>query len=497
MKANFKYLNQFIRYHWKYSMIEEAIEKNWSHKVVSISPASQCQMNKFYSSQNIFNKSFSLFKMLGITLWNSATIKPSNRIERFEKQLKSNHLSQNIYKEVSFLPNSFQPVFLITDPNIITGILMHERNETGEHALFSGGEPTQIAKKILGNNILTCPEDEHKTLQQFSSPHFVSHAIGRYSSSFSKSSSQLIQQWLEQGENTPINVSGDLAVFAAGAVAENLLGFKGSTQVLCTAMNTLLIMHQKKVMFPKHKRLYQDAIHFIQTSAEEAAKSENHNLLKCMKEAKDKNGQPKFQLEDVISMAKIMFFAGQDSTSSLLAFILYMLGQPSYVDWQEKLYSEYKKEGDLFQFIHQSNLLDNLFKESLRYHPSAYTQTRETVQDLVIDDRFFIPKGSFLYLLHYFSQRDSRRWGNESLLFNPLRFENSALNAKNHGPFQYFSLGPSICLGRHFVMLLMKTFLMEMICNVTWRSCAPEPKLEAEIMIDLKPHVSIQLTRRK
>lgn len=500
MKTTLKHFINLTRYHWKISKERNEEENSeWSHQIISIHLASQHPKQSLFQSSP--QRKIKQCKYLVQTILNvfrqSLKVTPSNRLSRFEFFLYGNK-EKGTYKGICYYPESLQPTFLITDPNIITAILMHERNEVGEEAMFSGGEPTQIAKKILGNNILTCPATEHKTLQHFSLPHFTPQAATSYFQSFLKRSSVLLEKWLEKGEKEPIDISNDVTVLSATVVAENLLGYQGSMTQLCQSMHTLLEVNRKAFKFPQDRKRCKEALNFIQSSAEKSCESTQDHFLKCMKAAKTKEGQPIFQMDDVISMAKILFFAGQDSTSSLLLFLLYTLGQPQFRKWQEKLYEEFQRsEQPLLNFINNSKTLDHLFKEGLRFHPPAFTQTRETLQDLIVDHRFFIPKGSFLYLLHYFSQRDCRRWGHEAALFNPNRFEDPQLNAKIHGPFQYFSLGPTICLGRHFIMLMMKTLLMHMITTARWIACPPSPHLEAAIMLELKPHVNIQFNKRK
>lgn len=494
----FKSFTDFVKYHWKVSPVQAEEPDRWSNRVVFIELASENPFKQPLDRyESVIRKSKRLFKNVTVSLCNLFKIKPANRILFYSSLLKEKN-KDGIYKGVCYCPESFQPTFLITDPNIITAILMHERNEVGIKAMFSGGATSQTAKKILGNNILTCDEVEHKSLQQFSTPHFTSLNITPYFGHFLRNSSKLIQKWANIGKEVPVDISRDLPVFAAQAVAESLIGFQDPIEDLCQAMHTLLEINKKWFVFPKSRKRYNRALKFIQAAAEKACKGQQHNFLKCMREAKDKQGQPRFQMSNIISMAKILFFAGQDTTSSLLAFLFHTLGQPEFVNWQEKLHDEFNKsDGDLLKFIQESQDLDNIIKEGLRIHPSAFTQTREVVQDIVIDKKIYIPKGSLIHLLHYFSQRDLRRWGPEASDFNPSRFKNPLLNAKIHGPLQYFSLGPSICLGRHFVTLLMKTFLMQMIRTVQWSSCMPLPNIEADTALELKPFVHIKLSKRE
>lgn len=495
-----KNLARFIDYHWSISPEQMNHEnQSWQHKVISIHPASNhSNLKQFNFDKNITFKVKHFFQQFYLALWHAFKVKPSNKLSYFESLLNSNKKIPSLYKDICNFPKSFQPTFLITDPNIITAILMHERNEIGESALFDGGISVKIARKILGNNILTCPENEHRVLQKFSSIHFVPQAVKSYFSDFLQSSRELFIKWIEKGRENEINISQDLTLFSARAVAKNLLGFHGSIIELCQAMQALLEENKRIFKTRYHKMRYKNALEFIRSSAEIACSGEQRNFLKCMKEAQDQNGCLKFQMDEVISMAEMLFFAGQDATSSLLAYLLHTLGLPQFRFWQEKLYQEFKaSDGDYLNFIHASTTLENIFKEGLRAFPSSFAQTRETVQDIVIDNRFFIPKGSLLYLVHYFSQRDVRRWGSESQAFNPSRFEDPSLNAKEQGPFQYFSLGPTICLGRHFVTLLIKTFLLEMVRISKWESCLPVPHIEADVVLELKPFVNLKLAKRE
>lgn len=499
MKIHINKLAKFISYNWGFASKNKQELDHWSLRTITIKLASDySDVKKLCGTErNIFKKVKIVIQNTAKAVWNGLQIKPANKISSLENALKLKNRKGEIYKGISAFPKGAQPTFLITDPNIITAILMHERNEIGEQAMFTGGISVQVAKQIIGNNILTCPEEEHKLLQKFSSIHFTPKVVLNFFPQFLESSSQLIGKWIENDSKDFVTISTDLTIFSAQAVAKNLLGFHGSVPELCKAMHTLLEINQIKRPKLRDCHRYQQALTFIEMAAVEACNSKDRNFLKCMRDAKDENGISKFKMDDVIAMAKMLFFAGQDATASTLIFLVHTLGQPQFIELQEKLYQEFNQgDKNLLTFIQESKTLENLFSEAFRLFPASFAQTRETVQDIVIDNHFFVPKGSLLYLLHYFSLRDSRRWGLNSMIFDPDRYNDATVNAKMHGPFQHFSLGPTICLGRHFVTLLMKTVVMEMIRTSVWKSCPPQPKLEADVVLDLKPHVNIQISKR-
>jgi Cytochrome P450 len=78
--------------------------------------------------------------------------------------------------------------------------------------------------------------------------------------------------------------------------------------------------------------------------------------------------------EELVSNATVLFFAGVDTTSTALTYIVYVLGKhPEYFDILEEEVSSHFKEIDEFQSVELEKLplLNAVIRESLRLYPPA------------------------------------------------------------------------------------------------------------------------------
>ena len=134
-------------------------------------------------------------------------------------------------------------------------------------------------------------------------------------------------------------------------------------------------------------------------------------------------------------------FEGHDTTSSALAFALYLLSQ--HADVQQKAYEEaLAMEGDEKETM---RYLEAVIKETLRIYPSVPFFSRKVSEDLQIGN-ITVPKGAAVSTLAYMIHRDEVNFPNPEK-FDPERFMG---NSEDMHPFAFvaFSAGPRNCIGK-------------------------------------------------
>ncbi|XP_069342592.1 cytochrome P450 3A4 isoform X2 [Eulemur rufifrons] len=187
--------------------------------------------------------------------------------------------------------------------------------------------------------------------------------------------------------------------------------------------------------------------------------------------------------EEIIAQSIIFIFAGYDTTSSVLSFIMYELA--THPDVQQKLQEEIdaalpNKTPATYDALLQMEHLDMVVNETLRLFPIAGRIERVCKKDVEIKG-VFIPKGVVVMIPTHALQRDPKYWP-EPDEFRPERF--SKKNKDNIDPYLYmpFGNGPRNCIGMRFALMNMKLALVKILQNFSFKPCK-----ETQIPVKLSP----------
>ena len=211
------------------------------------------------------------------------------------------------------------------------------------------------------------------------------------------------------------------------------------------------------------------------------------HFLRQMNDAKDSSGKKLFTMKEITGMCKLLLFAGQETTSSLLNYLVYILGRET--EWQEKLRQDLKKYGnDLIKFAQNSKLVGDIIREALRLHPPVYMIPRKAARDIVVEDRLYIPKDWGIGIYNLYMSRDKERWGEDALEFKPDRDQ----KGYSDGRF-VFGGGPHHCIGRHFAMMTARVFVAAMISRYRWETKNGEVDQTGALTLSLMEDIRIEL----
>jgi len=183
-------------------------------------------------------------------------------------------------------------------------------------------------------------------------------------------------------------------------------------------------------------------------------------LLQC-KEESDTDNNNGLTIEDVIEECKLFYFAGQETTATLLTWTLIVLSM--HPDWQQKARDEVlhicaKRTPD-FEAINQLKIVPTILYEVLRLYPPLISLYRHTRQKTNIGG-LSIPAGVDLALPVLLLHNNPNYWGEDAEKFNPERFSQGILKAsKDEIAFYPFGWGPRICIGQNFAMVEAKMAL--------------------------------------
>uniref|UniRef100_A0A023F6X9 Putative cytochrome n=1 Tax=Triatoma infestans TaxID=30076 RepID=A0A023F6X9_TRIIF len=171
---------------------------------------------------------------------------------------------------------------------------------------------------------------------------------------------------------------------------------------------------------------------------------------------------PKYTLEEIAAYTMTFFIDGYETSSSLMAFTLYILGL--YPKIQERVREEITEVSHIdYETIHDLKYLDAVINETLRLYPPELLLTRQCTQDILLksgDRTYPVTKGMSIAIPIYSIFRDSQYYP-EPTVFDPSRFYEKPLPPS----FFPFGLGPRACSGSTFALTQIKLALVYLLEN--------------------------------
>ncbi|THG13452.1 hypothetical protein TEA_016736 [Camellia sinensis var. sinensis] len=197
-------------------------------------------------------------------------------------------------------------------------------------------------------------------------------------------------------------------------------------------------------------------------------------LLKTNLKASQEQGNKKnitLTTDEVIEECKLFYFAGQETTSALLVWTMYLLSK--HQKWQalarEEALAVFGDNKPTYEGLNQLKTITMILYEVLRLYPPAAHILRAIHKPTRLGE-LVLPAGVEFTLPVMAIQHDPEIWGEDALEFKPERFSEGITKAtKGQGTFFPFSGGPRICIGQNFAMLESKIALATILRHFTFQ----------------------------
>jgi cytochrome P450 len=197
-----------------------------------------------------------------------------------------------------------------------------------------------------------------------------------------------------------------------------------------------------------------------------------------------------------------MLIAGHDTSTALLSWALYLLGEhPQVMAQVEKeafaLHSKAVLPSDAVwteEKLNHLKVLDQVIKETLRLFPPIHVGNRFAKEDIDLQG-YAVPKGSRVMVSMYLSHRDEAVW-EEPESFCPHRFDRSerADRNKQRPSLSYipFGGGPRNCIGATFAQIESKVVLARILQQFKLQ-LSPGQKVRPYMGATLEPRPGVKM----
>ncbi|EDV91812.1 probable cytochrome P450 311a1 [Drosophila grimshawi] len=247
----------------------------------------------------------------------------------------------------------------------------------------------------------------------------------------------------------------------------------------------LQLIHQQMehIIQQRHLQLKKDQQHKEEDEEEEEQPTKPHILLDAMLLA----GWNHQQIRDQVNT---FVFAGVDTTTAAMGFVLYALGKHPTV--QEKLHAELKDFCAEEDWDALSGLvyLDAVLKEVLRLYTIVPSTGRQTTRETTIGGRRYCA-GITIWINMYGLAHDADYFP-APYEFRPERWLHQEMPAT---PYSYipYSGGPHVCIGRKYSLLLMKLLTVRIVQRFRLELVEPHAKLVLEAQMVLRSRDGIHI----
>ncbi len=389
---------------------------------------------------------------------------------------------------------------LLNHPDYIRDVLVvHDRR-------FAKGRPLELAKRLLGEGLLTSEGEHHRRHRQLIQPLFHRKRLPAYAGAMVEAASRLTQRW-QEGEVRDISLDmADLALAISGKTmfdanieeeAHELGQALRSTMELFSRVSIPLSELLLKIPLPSTRRFYRSKARLDETIHrlidERRTEGTDHGDLLSLLLGMHEPAAAVLSDEEVRDEALIFLLAAFDTTALALTWTWYLMSQ--HADVEARLHEELDSvlRGRLPSAADLDHLryVQQVFSEVLRLYPPGYLVARKALAPYEVAG-YVLPAGTLVLMSPYLIQRDSRFYRDPDS-FDPDRWEAQDPHATQQFAFFPFGGGPRRCIGDAFAW--MEATLVIATVAQRWRPrLLPGFRVELQPLLNLRPKHGVKMT---
>jgi cytochrome P450 len=384
----------------------------------------------------------------------------------------------------------------INEPALIKAMLV-----TQQHA-FVKSLGTRVLRLLLGEGLLTSEDPLHREMRRIVQPAFHRERIAEYARVMERDAVDFAQR-LEPDQS--FDAHSAMTELTLRIATETLFGSDESDSAAIVADALRLMMTEFPAMLTPLGALRQrlplrntrrfwrarsvlDAIIYALIARRRRDGSDRGDALSMLLASQDaenarvtasaQEGPGDEQIRDEIMT---LFMAGHETTANALTWAIYLLTLHPHIDERAAKAAQARDR----------EYIGRLVKEVLRLYPPAWIIGRETVRDVMLNDRAFIPQGITVFAAPLLLHRRAEFFA------DPNRFDPDRWLGPEPEPFAYvpFGGGARRCIGEEFALRETATVLQALLERFRFE-LAPGARVEMAPLVTLRPAGPVMVTAR-
>jgi cytochrome P450 len=395
-----------------------------------------------------------------------------------------------------------QSVFLVNNPDHIRDVLVtNNRN-------FIKSRGLQMAKRFLGEGLLTSEGEFHRRQRRLSQPAFHRQRMNPYAEVMARSGAITRDRW-RTGET--VDIAQEMMRVTLAIVGKTLFDADVESEAaeIRSALTDIMLLFDRitspfpnllmKLPLPSNFRFLKarkrlDATIYRIINEHRVTGTDRGDLLSMLLMAQDEEGDggrmTDAQLRDE---AMTIFLAGHETTANALVWTWYLLAQHPEVEARLHQEIDTQLEGKLPTADDFARLkyTEKVFAEAMRLYPPAWAMGRQALSDYRIEN-YIVPAGSIILMSPWVMHHDPRYYP-DPFKFDPERWTPAQREARPKFSYFPFGGGPRVCIGEGFAWM-EGVLLIATIAQHWSMRLADGEKVEPKPMITLRPRGGMRMT---
>jgi retinoid hydroxylase len=332
---------------------------------------------------------------------------------------------------------------------------------------------------ISTDTVLLQDGEQHRTSRKLILPIFHHQAIASYFDTIQSVVTAAMADW---GERGTINLNPELRKITLTVVVKIFLGSEKTEEIDRVSKWFTILVNSVRGSIVKwdtpltaygrgqaaRRKIVDYIRQVIQERAARGDLEQSTDVLSLLINTVDEDGN-KFTEMQVVNQAIGLLFAGSDTTSSLMSWLLFELGNRP--EWRQRLREECQQVmgNDSISMSHLRQLpnLTNAIKEGERLYPPAFAISRMAIADIEYGG-YLIPAGWFIFIFPMLTHRLPEIYQDPDA-FDPDRFAPPREEDKKY-PYSLIGFGGGVhsCIGVELAQMEMKIILSTLLQKYDW-----------------------------
>lgn len=312
---------------------------------------------------------------------------------------------------------------------------------------------------MFGNGLLTMDGDEHAKHRRMMNPAFAVSYMDRYLPIMNRIIRENVEQWRDAGE---IDVYDAARLLTFSVAAEALAGMKPGKELrryqeLYAAMLSGGGAVDQNSWLTHISTIRAELTRLLRQNIKDRRTNPTDDLLGMMVQARDDDGNA-LSDDQIIAHTNILLVAGHETSTSLAAWLLYLLTQ--HPDYAARVIAEQdallgRDDDPSLEQIKAMKTLHYALQEAERLYPPVPNGPRGVVEPFEFEG-YQVPAGVFVFYSIIASHYNPRLFPDPHR-FDPDRFAPPREEDKK-SPYSLvgFGGGPRICIGINFAQVEIK-----------------------------------------